>query len=67
MLLTVAQAAERLTLKESTLRAWVLRRRIRYVKIGGSVRIPLSVLDEILKNGMVQPVDYEGRVNPRRA
>ena len=40
LLLTVAQAAQELALKESTIRRWVLCRRIRYIKLGRCVRIP---------------------------
>lgn len=34
-LLTVVEAAEFLRLQESTIRAWVLQRRIPFVKLGG--------------------------------
>ena len=39
-LLTVAQAAERLGLKPATIRFWIWRRKIRFVRIGRAVRIP---------------------------
>ena len=41
-LLSVAEAGERLALTESGVRAWILRRKIGYVKIGRRVKIPLS-------------------------
>lgn len=52
-MLTVAEAAERLGLRQSTLRAWILRRRITYVKMGGAVRIPASAVQELTEKGTV--------------
>ena len=45
-LLTVSQAAETLNLKPSTIRAWLLRRKLPRVNCGRAVRIPS---DAILK------------------
>lgn len=36
-LLTVDEASEVLRLKPSTVRAWILRRRLPYIKLGGRV------------------------------
>jgi excisionase family DNA binding protein len=53
-LLQIKQAAERLGLKASTLRAWVLRRRIGYCRVGGrAVRIPASEVDRLIREGYV--------------
>jgi excisionase family DNA binding protein len=50
-LLTVFEA-ERLTgRKASTWRRDILLRRIPYVKLGRSVRIPIEVIDELIKDG----------------
>jgi excisionase family DNA binding protein len=52
-LLRIAQVAERLSLKPSTIRAWVLLRKIAYVKIGGAVRISEAEVERIIRDGMV--------------
>jgi excisionase family DNA binding protein len=53
-LLTISEAADYLGLKVSTLRAWTLRRRIPYVKLGlRAVRIRLSDLEALVEAGTV--------------
>jgi excisionase family DNA binding protein len=53
-LLTTAQAAERLAIKESTIRAWLLARRLSHVRIGRrAVRIPVGEVDRIIREGSV--------------
>jgi excisionase family DNA binding protein len=53
-LLTVRQAAERLALKEATIRAWLLRRQISSVRVGGrAVRIPCSEINRIISEGLI--------------
>jgi excisionase family DNA binding protein len=53
-LLTTAQAAERLAIKESTVRAWLLARRLFHVRIGRrAVRIPLTEVNRIIAEGSV--------------
>ena len=53
-LLTISEAADYLGLKASTLRAWTLRRRIPYVKLGlRAVRIRLSDLEALVQAGTV--------------
>ena len=52
-LLRVNQAAEALNFKASTIRAWILRRKIRYVKIGRGVRIPESAVEELIETGTI--------------
>ena len=53
-LLTTAQVAERLAIKESTIRAWLLARRLARVRIGRrAVRIPESEVERIIAEGTV--------------
>ena len=53
-LLTVDQAAERLGLRSSSLRDWIYRRKISYVRVGErAIRIRESVVQEIIERGMV--------------
>lgn len=53
-LLTVSEVAARLNLRESTIRAWLLRRRICWVRVGRrAVRVPLSEIDRIIAQGTV--------------
>jgi excisionase family DNA binding protein len=47
-LLTVAQVAARLGLKEPTIRRRILERRLPYVKLGRAVRIPVEVIDALI-------------------
>jgi excisionase family DNA binding protein len=48
-LLTARQAAAHLGLSENTVRAWVRLRRIRYVKVGRSVRFRPADLDAVVR------------------
>jgi excisionase family DNA binding protein len=53
-LLTVKDVAQRLALKEATIRAWLLGRRIASVRVGRrAVRIPSSEIDRIVREGFV--------------
>lgn len=52
-LVNIEGAAAFLGLKPSTLRAYVLRRRIPYVKIGRAVRIKTSDLEKVVEAGTV--------------
>ena len=54
-LLTVSEA-DLLGLRVATIRAWTLRRKIGYSKLGRSVRIPESEIDRLVKAGFVPPV-----------
>lgn len=48
-LLTLAQAARLLAVKESTLRAWRLRRKhLPFVRIGRSVRVSSAAVEELI-------------------
>ncbi len=52
-LLTLAEAASLLRLKVSTLRDWVLNRRIPYVKVGRLVRIRRSDVEAMIAASVV--------------
>ena len=52
-MLTVAQVAQHLGLKESTIRKWVMCRRIRYVKLGRCVRIPHAEVDRLIRENTI--------------
>jgi excisionase family DNA binding protein len=52
-LLTLPEAAAVLRLKVSTLRAWLLRRRIPYCKVGRLVRIRRADVDSLVAASVV--------------
>jgi excisionase family DNA binding protein len=57
-LYTVKEAAALLAMKECSLRGWILRERIPYVKLlGGAVRIQGSVLRKIIEDGKNRALD----------
>jgi excisionase family DNA binding protein len=56
-LLTVHEAEQRTGRKVSTWRKYILLRKIAYVKIGRSVRIPEEVIEAIIKKGWREPLD----------
>ncbi len=52
--LRVEEAAEFLNVKPSTIRAWLLRRKLPCVKVGGRcVRIPREALEKLISDNMV--------------
>ena len=52
-LITIREAANRLGLKESTIRKYILKRQIAYVKQSvRAVRIPIEELERILAAGL---------------
>jgi excisionase family DNA binding protein len=55
VLLTIPEAAVRLRRSTATLRAWVSQRKIAFVRIGGGVLIPESVITDIVARGYVSP------------
>ncbi len=55
-LLTIAQAAELMATSERFPRRLIEERRIRFVKLGRHVRIPLSALGEFIAEGVNEPV-----------
>ena len=52
-LLTCAQAGEALSLKEATIRVWIARRKLAFVKLGRSVRVPQEAIDEMITDNTV--------------
>ena len=52
-LLTVAEAAAVLGIKEATVRAWILKRKVTYVKLGRVVRIPAKELEMLIERATV--------------
>ena len=54
--LTVREAAKRLGLQESTIRKWILQRRVGVVRLGRSVRLRAADLDKMLAEAYRPPV-----------
>ncbi|MBI4463837.1 MAG: helix-turn-helix domain-containing protein [Acidobacteria bacterium] len=52
-LLRVEEASEMTGWKVPTLRAKILRRELTYVKLGRSVRIPLSVIQKLIAENTI--------------
>jgi excisionase family DNA binding protein len=52
-LLNVNEAAQLLALKPATLRAWILRRKIEFVRVGRAVRIPKKAIEELIQENTV--------------
>ena len=63
VLLTVEQAAERLSTRPRFIRCLIAERRIEFVRIGRHVRISESALADFIEAGRVAPV----RCSRRRA
>jgi excisionase family DNA binding protein len=51
---TIAEAARELGLSPNTIRAWVRLRKITYIRVGRSVRIPTAEIDRLLEEGLVR-------------
>jgi excisionase family DNA binding protein len=60
-LLTIAEASSLLRLKVSTLRAWVLCRKIPYVKVGRLVRLRRADVDALIASSLVPARPPAGR------
>jgi excisionase family DNA binding protein len=52
-LITVQEAAERLGVKQATIRAWIYRREIDYVKLHRSVRLREETIQALAEDGTV--------------
>jgi excisionase family DNA binding protein len=52
-LLNVNEAAARLRLKPTTIRAWILNRRIQYAKIGRRVFIRSADIDALIDQNLI--------------
>jgi len=55
-LLTIKQAASILGLQESTIRKWVLSRRMGVVRLGRSVRLRRDEVESLIKRNYVSPI-----------
>ena len=56
-LLSVRETAERLAIRESTLRAWLRLRRLPKVRLGGrSIRVPADAVEALVREGFM-PAD----------
>lgn len=60
-LLTVAEVAELLGTSDRFPRRLITERRIRYVRVGRHVRIPVSAVREFIDAGLVEPARPGGR------
>jgi excisionase family DNA binding protein len=53
-LLRVKQFAEAANIREATVRAWVLHRKISIVRLGGhAIRIPRNELERLIREGTI--------------
>lgn len=52
-LLTVVESAEALNLKVSTVRAWLLRRKLPRVNCGRAVRIPAEAIEQFIAENTI--------------
>jgi len=52
-LLTVREAADRLALKEGTVRLWLAQRRLPVVRCGRAIRIPLQAIEEFIQSNTI--------------
>ncbi len=55
--LTVRETAEALNLSQATIRAWLARRKLGYLRLGRAVRIPTSEIRRLVDEGTVPPRD----------
>ena len=63
-MLTIPQAAKALGLTESTLRSWILNRRIAYAKLGKSVRISEAEVERVISESTVTPRVVAAELDP---
>jgi excisionase family DNA binding protein len=52
-LLTIPEAAQRLSLRPKTLRFWVWTRKIEFVKVGRSVRLREDAIERLIEQGTI--------------
>jgi excisionase family DNA binding protein len=52
-LLTCAEAANALGLKEATIRVWIARRRLASVKLGRAVRVPAQAVETLIAQSTI--------------
>jgi excisionase family DNA binding protein len=56
-LLTVNEAAQALGVKPATVRSWIWKRQIEYVKVSRSVRIPSEAVKKLIERGTVPALE----------
>jgi excisionase family DNA binding protein len=61
LLLNVDQSAEFLNIRPSTVRSWILNRKIRFVKLGRRVLLRRADLEQMV-NACTVPAEPSGRV-----
>lgn len=54
VLLTIDEAAEYLSIRPWTLRAWVSQKRIPYIKLGRLVRFELKSLEQFIRKNTIE-------------
>ena len=50
---TVEETAELLSLSAHTIRGWMASRELEYVRLGRSVRVPLTAIERLIQRGTV--------------
>jgi excisionase family DNA binding protein len=50
-MLSVREVAQALGVKPATVRSWIWKRQIEYVKLSRSVRIPAAVIERLIERG----------------
>ena len=66
-MLTIREVAQALGLKPATIRSWIWKRQIGYVKVSRAVRIPVDELDRLIKRGTrpaIGSVESEAATEP---
>ena len=54
---TVRQVAEELGLAPVTIRTWMAQRRLRYIRLGRAVRIPVGEIQRLIETGTVPSLE----------
>jgi excisionase family DNA binding protein len=52
-MLTIGEAAEQLGLSPKTVWSWIYSRRLGFVRLGRSIRIPQSAIEELIEAGSI--------------
>ena len=60
-MLSVAEVARRLGLKEGTVRLWLSQRKLAHVKLGRAVRIPPEEVERIIRENTVPARERQNR------
>ena len=56
-LLDISETAELLRLKESTIRSWILKRKIPFVRLGRRVFVRRADCDRLIEQSIVAPAE----------